>query len=307
MDDLNITIEEYIRLKEEKARRQAIVFDDTFDTTLSCETTVTSLDNNKIDFNISFDESDDEDYIVVFDENSFSCKIFFIDNLKTNSKDENDKVNMPSSLSPEPTFGYIDDLDFFKDFENEFPTITYNDLKFKSNPVIEPFTNADIADFEARLTRIYRREVHRVQVFDLGGLPDLIAERLSTRMLMENKDAQGQTEEMQTAGFGLYWTESTRRIPNKGDLRDYWIRISSAGDFLVLEIICFRRKQGAMIYGCQYVSRLAEHFGLLTEERLHGLTAWVLARPARQDGDVREVVKEAPMAPGGGDEDEEMP
>ncbi|GJT79306.1 hypothetical protein Tco_1053648 [Tanacetum coccineum] len=37
---------------------------------------------------------------------------------------------------------------------------------------------------------------------------------------------------MQTAGFGVYWAESARQIPNKGDLRDYWIGISSAGDFL---------------------------------------------------------------------------
>ncbi|GJR01967.1 hypothetical protein Tco_0524951 [Tanacetum coccineum] len=48
---------------------------------------------------------------------------------------------MPSSLSSEPTFGYIDDLDFFKDFENEFPTIAYNDLKSKSDPLIEPSVN----------------------------------------------------------------------------------------------------------------------------------------------------------------------
>ncbi|GKB35274.1 hypothetical protein Tco_0880216 [Tanacetum coccineum] len=39
-------------------------------------------------------------------------------------------------------------------------------------------------------------------------------------------------EEMQTAGFGVYWAESARQIPDKGDLRDYWIGISSAGDFL---------------------------------------------------------------------------
>ncbi|GKA47665.1 hypothetical protein Tco_0740548 [Tanacetum coccineum] len=190
----------------------AIVFDDTSDATLSCEPTVSP---NEIDFNISFDESDDEDYIVIFDENSFSCKIISVDNLKTDSEDENDKVNMPSSLSPEPTFGYIDNLDFFKDFENEFPAIAYNDLKSKSDPLIEPsvnmalppqaqryqylryeglqYTDADIADFEARLTRIYRREVHRVHVFDFRRLPDLIAERLSTRMLVEHRDAQGQS------------------------------------------------------------------------------------------------------------------
>nr|GEY42596.1 hypothetical protein [Tanacetum cinerariifolium] len=37
---------------------------------------------------------------------------------------------------------------------------------------------------------------------------------------------------MQTTGFGLYWAESARQIPDKGDLSAYWIGISSAGNFL---------------------------------------------------------------------------
>ncbi|GJS88503.1 hypothetical protein Tco_0771139 [Tanacetum coccineum] len=133
MDDPNITMEEYIRLQEEKALSRgetfdwqtptygkmeyceneddsftnleteypAIVLDDTSDAPLSCEPTVSPLDNNKIDFKISFDESDDEDYMVIFDENSFSCKIIFVDSFKTDSENENDEVNMPSSPSPE--------------------------------------------------------------------------------------------------------------------------------------------------------------------------------------------------------------
>nr|GEZ16440.1 hypothetical protein [Tanacetum cinerariifolium] len=121
-----------------KTEYPAIVFDDTSDTTLSWEPTVSPLDNNEIDFEISFDESNDEDYMVVFDKNSFYCKIIYVDNLKTDSENENDKVNTSSSPSPEPTIGYIDDLDFFKDFENEFPSIAYNDLKCKLDPLIEP-------------------------------------------------------------------------------------------------------------------------------------------------------------------------
>ncbi|GJW06137.1 hypothetical protein Tco_1568560 [Tanacetum coccineum] len=95
MDDPNITMEEYIRLEEEKARRRgkvynwetatygkirddedvhdlrsvetefsAIVFNDAFtsEVTSSYEPTVSPLNDNKIDFRISFDESDDEDY-----------------------------------------------------------------------------------------------------------------------------------------------------------------------------------------------------------------------------------------------------
>ncbi|GKB59316.1 hypothetical protein Tco_0915502 [Tanacetum coccineum] len=172
MDDPNITMEEYIRLEEEKARKcgkvfnwetakygriwydedvhdlrsvetefLAIIFNDnlTSNETLSCEPTVSSLNDNEIDFRISFDESDDEDYIVVYDENSFSYKIIYVNNLKTDSENDNEKVNMPSFPSPEPEVSYFNDLDFFKDFENEFSAIVYNDaLTSKSDLLTEP-------------------------------------------------------------------------------------------------------------------------------------------------------------------------
>ncbi|GJS88594.1 hypothetical protein Tco_0771230 [Tanacetum coccineum] len=171
MDDPNITMEKYIRLEEEKARRRgkvfnwetakygkiwydedvynlrsvetkfpAIVFNNnvTSNETLSCEPTVSSL-NDEINFRISFDESDDEDYAVVFNKNLFSYKIFSTNDLKTDSKNDNEKVNKPLFLRPEPTVSCFDDLDFFKDFENEFPAIVYNDaLTSKSDFLTEP-------------------------------------------------------------------------------------------------------------------------------------------------------------------------
>ncbi|GJR89390.1 hypothetical protein Tco_0213401 [Tanacetum coccineum] len=129
IDDPNITMEEYIRLEEEKARRRAIVFNDTLtsEVTLSCEPTVSPLNDNKIDLRISFEESDDEDYMVIYDKNSFSYKIISVNDLKTDSKNVNDKVNMPSFPSSEPTVSYFNDLDYFKDFKNEFLAILNND------------------------------------------------------------------------------------------------------------------------------------------------------------------------------------
>nr|GEU56531.1 hypothetical protein [Tanacetum cinerariifolium] len=161
MDDPNITMEEHIRLEEEKAQRlgqtfiwqtaiyrkvkysededdcftnfetefPAIVFDDTLtsNTKFSYESMVSPLNENKINFRISLDESNDEDYMVIFDENSFSYKILFVDDLKIDSKKDNDKIDMPSIPSPKLMIGHSDDLDFFKYFENEFPAITYND------------------------------------------------------------------------------------------------------------------------------------------------------------------------------------
>ncbi|GKC96157.1 hypothetical protein Tco_1161599, partial [Tanacetum coccineum] len=145
IDDPNITMEEYIRLEEEKARRHAIVFNDmlTSEAALSCEPTVSSLNNDEIDFRISFDESDDEDCTIIFDKNSFSYKIISINNLKTDSENDNDKVNMPLLPSPEPTVSYFNDLDYFNNFENEFPAIVYNDalmskLDFLTEPTLSP-------------------------------------------------------------------------------------------------------------------------------------------------------------------------
>ncbi|GKE73631.1 hypothetical protein Tco_1535672 [Tanacetum coccineum] len=130
MDDPNITMEEYIRLEEEKARRLGKVFnwetgtygkiwdnkdvhdlrsifpaialnDEVSSKTLSCEPTVSSL-NDKIDFRVSFDDSNDDDYTVIFDKNSFSYR-----KISTN------------------------DLDFFKDFENNDAQTSKSDFLTK--------------------------------------------------------------------------------------------------------------------------------------------------------------------------------
>ncbi|GJT02671.1 hypothetical protein Tco_0823840 [Tanacetum coccineum] len=176
MDNPNITMEEYIRLEEEKARKHgkvfnwetakygkiwydedvhdlrsvetefpAIVFNDnlTSNETLFCEPTVSSLNNNEIEFRISFYKFDDEDYTVIFDKNSFSYKIIYANDLKTDSENDNEKVNMPLFPSPEPSVSCIDGLDFFKDFQNEFLAIVYNDaltskLDFSTEPTVSP-------------------------------------------------------------------------------------------------------------------------------------------------------------------------
>ncbi|GJS00493.1 reverse transcriptase domain-containing protein [Tanacetum coccineum] len=64
-------------------------------------------------------------------------------NLYAMTENDNDKVNMPSFPSPEPTVSYFDDLDHFKDFEKEFPAIVYNDaltskLDFLTEPTVCP-------------------------------------------------------------------------------------------------------------------------------------------------------------------------
>ncbi|GJY05474.1 retrovirus-related pol polyprotein from transposon TNT 1-94 [Tanacetum coccineum] len=88
-----------------------IVFNEelTSEEALSCEPTVSPLNDNKIDFRISFDESDDQDYT--------------------------------------PTVSYFDDLDYVKDFENEFSNIVYNDdLTSKSDFLTEPIVSPQHVD-----------------------------------------------------------------------------------------------------------------------------------------------------------------
>ncbi|GJY66670.1 hypothetical protein Tco_0468908 [Tanacetum coccineum] len=65
MDNPNITMEEYIRLQEEKALSRGETFNwQTATYALLCGPTVSPLNDNEIDFRISFDESDDEDYML---------------------------------------------------------------------------------------------------------------------------------------------------------------------------------------------------------------------------------------------------
>ncbi|GJX87498.1 hypothetical protein Tco_0339512 [Tanacetum coccineum] len=111
MDDPNITTygkiwydKDIHNLISIETEFPAIVFNDTLTSKveLSCKPLVSPLNDNKINFRISFDKSDDEDYMVIYDKNSFSYKIISVNDLKMDSKNDDDKVNMPSFLSPKP-------------------------------------------------------------------------------------------------------------------------------------------------------------------------------------------------------------
>nr|GEX44077.1 hypothetical protein [Tanacetum cinerariifolium] len=141
MDDPNITMEEYTRLEEERARKREKVSSET----LSCEPTASSL-NDEIDFRVLFDDSDNEDYTVVFDKNSFSYKNSTND-LKIDLEKDNEKVNMPSFPPPKPTVNCFDDLVFFIGFENEFLAIVYNEAQTsKSDLLTEPILSLQHID-----------------------------------------------------------------------------------------------------------------------------------------------------------------
>ncbi|GKE40905.1 hypothetical protein Tco_1464310, partial [Tanacetum coccineum] len=148
MDNPNITMEEYIRLEEEKSRRHGKVYN--WETAkygkIWYDEDVHDLRSIKIEFPaivfndyLSSEKTLSCEPTVVFDKNSFSYKIIYVNDLKTDSENDNEKVDMPSFPSPEPKVNCFDDLDFFKDFENEFSAIVYNDaLTTKSDFLTKP-------------------------------------------------------------------------------------------------------------------------------------------------------------------------
>ncbi|GJY64665.1 hypothetical protein Tco_0466125 [Tanacetum coccineum] len=275
MDDPNIAMEEYIRLEEEKARKRGKVF---------------NWETSKI----LFDDYDDEDCTIIFDKNSFSYKKNSTNDLKTDSENDNEKVNLPSLSSPEPAISCFDDLDFFNDFENEFPAIIYNDAQTsKSDLVTESilspqcidefdlngetslseydeeeqngleYTDADIADFKERLERIYSREIQRVQVVDFQRMSKLIRDGLFARMVMEHRDDFLSTLRFRDILLDLDAPDSIQ----------FQLGVRHQKRFAA------GRKSGAHISGGQFVARLAENFGLMTAEILQGLTIFALELP----------------------------
>ncbi|GJU56694.1 hypothetical protein Tco_1234460 [Tanacetum coccineum] len=286
MDDTNITIEEYIRLEEEKARRCGKVFnwktakygkirinedvhnlrsvetkfpaitlinEISSETTLSCEPTVSSL-NNEVDFRISFDVSDV-------------------------------KITRDQDMAFPP-----------RDQRHQY--LRYEGLQY---------TDADIADFEERLRRIYSREIHRVQVMDFQGMAELMRDALYDKMLIEHRDDGGAVvftsrawrrlfdtrgpllegarrgmswrqfiaalglhtrEEMESPGFAKYWSKNpVVRLYHRMMAHSIAGRSQAPEKVTMTDLFYLR----GLDVG-SFVAQLAEHFGLLTEERLHGLT-----------------------------------
>ncbi|GJV95121.1 hypothetical protein Tco_1546698 [Tanacetum coccineum] len=152
-------------------------------------------------------------------------------------------------------------------------------------------------------------------------------------------------EEMAEDGFGAYLLGSERLIPDKGDLSDYWVEISSGRDFLrgapsytyirdSVQRHAEGRKSGARLSGCHFIGRLAHHFGLVSDDGLRGLSivahelplidmgmlvklnicmdlgddwAWVAPRPKRQQVPMTSAPVVAEDAPAIDEGDQDVP
>ncbi|GJZ92567.1 hypothetical protein Tco_0664632 [Tanacetum coccineum] len=153
----------------------------------------------------------------------------------TSHKMFTDLVNF-SDMAPLPTVDQI------------YPWLRYQ---------IEEYNKGIRHSYEQRLETIWSRPVNRVYVLDFERLTPRdkagsgskikdgvfwrgaagVREMSDTEMGLDVADTlcfQLGGQEMVKAGFGAYWDGSNRLIPDKGDLRDYWIEISFDRDFLGL-------------------------------------------------------------------------
>ncbi|GJZ48537.1 hypothetical protein Tco_0602369 [Tanacetum coccineum] len=195
------------------------------------------------------------------------------------AENDNEKVNMPLFPSPKPNVNCFNDLDFFKDFENECPAIVYND-------VVEGYTEEIVHEFKQRLEMIFGRQVNRVHTLDYEGLTPNMRQDLAERLRMVYTRDDGQDICVSHAWRSweeLDVLESERVILDKGDLSGYWIEISSDKDFLrsapsyTYIRYPFQRQYHSMDQGAANVSYLlAQYLFRHAEGRKSGLS--VVAR-----------------------------
>ncbi|GJW22003.1 hypothetical protein Tco_0032625 [Tanacetum coccineum] len=146
------------------------------------------------------------------------------------------------------------------------------------------YTDADIADFETRLGKIYKIEGHNVfisrawrRLFEIRGplVHELNLEFYRTFRFREAVVDLDTTGALHIAGRS--------QAPKKVTITDLFysrgIDVSSVNvPYLLaryLRLFTSGRKHGAMISIGKFVAHLAEHFRLLTEERLQELTVIV--------------------------------
>ncbi|GJS45738.1 putative reverse transcriptase domain-containing protein [Tanacetum coccineum] len=343
MDDPNITMEEYIRIEEEKARSREFpaiifekingesfdveqrmimneynegkedymtefptnVFNNTSDTTPPYEPTVSPPNESELDFRISCDESDVEDYTVIFDENSFSAdstdEFNFIDETSLSEYDEeiillfNDLFNDIHSVDSKSEINHDDNnIGIIQSSEgNENAHGEDRISETSHNEIIETFetrslvTNLNIIIFYCLIGMLFFFIMNLYVPFGIPFDPkryykdgshtkvaeatiwhhfqllirDTHASDTSSRDIPRTRQdlavrmrmvyhGEGQQvfvsqawrrlfeiraplvrefmleflkQEMPEAGFRAYWAGSDRLIPDKGDLREYWL------------------------------------------------------------------------------------
>ncbi|GJV99072.1 hypothetical protein Tco_1554324 [Tanacetum coccineum] len=166
----------------------AIVYNDTLTSELedSSKPTVTPHHVEEVDLNIKmlFSESDEEDYTVIYDNDSFYYKIVSVNDLKSNTDNDDGKINVKSyseNISIKPLDIMIDaEIDTYSHtFDGNLKTNHDKPSKSLLSKILyalppwaerhlwlrfdaQDYLDDDIQDFEDRLARIYDRQVFSI-------------------------------------------------------------------------------------------------------------------------------------------------
>nr|GEW52220.1 hypothetical protein [Tanacetum cinerariifolium] len=266
MDNPDITMEEYIQLEAKKAHRRDFDRDVlTFEQKVSSEPTISAHHAKKVDFGfvISFDESDDEDYTFTYDKNSFSYKLVFVNDLKLDSKNNDNKINIELSLEDVPIKSLDDVVDIkVNTYSNAFNenTVTNHDIPNKSFTSHDaPNKSFTIKDFVIIKTMVLFVSHAWRRLFEIREMlvRELILEFFSTCRFA---DGVLDLDAASTLQFQL-------EVPLR--------RLCHC---LIMFIIIGRgqapekEESGGKMFGGHFIARLAKHFGVIIEENLRGST-----------------------------------
>ncbi|GJX33782.1 hypothetical protein Tco_0245339 [Tanacetum coccineum] len=161
---------------------------------------------------------------------------------------------MPSLPLPKPTVSHFDDLDFFRDFENEIPAIIYNDaLTSKSDLLTEPTLNPQHIDAynlkdETSLSECDEEEQNILNFND--PFPFNVIYPNDSKSDKDNDDDKVDIEhssgdlsvkplpDLINTDVGAYAHKSNKLLetrPRERNIDEYWWRIYKSGDLEVLE------------------------------------------------------------------------
>ncbi|GKA80886.1 hypothetical protein Tco_0787578 [Tanacetum coccineum] len=218
MDDPNITMEEYIRLEEEKARRRGKVY--------NWETaTYGKIWDNEDVHNLGSVEIE------------FLAIVF------------NDTLTSEATLT-RVSLRYFVDLDFFNDLENEFPAIVYNDAQTSKLDDLDYFkdlrTNSN--HYETSLSECDEEEQNVLNFNDL--FPFNVIYPNDSKSDKDNDDDKVDIEhssgdlsvkplpDVINTDVGAYAHGSNKLLetrPREGNIDEYWWRIYKSRNLEVLE------------------------------------------------------------------------
>ncbi|GKC09374.1 hypothetical protein Tco_1000984 [Tanacetum coccineum] len=192
--------------------------------------------------------------------------------------------------SPEPSVSCIDDLDFFKDFENEFPAIVYNDAltsksDFSTKPTLCPqhIDDSDLKN-ETSLSEYDEVEQNVLYFVDLFPFNIIYPDDLKS----DKNDDDNEIDMIQSLGnlyvpFGILF--DPKRYYKDGDCTRILRRPRS-----ILAQYLFRhaegRKSGVRLLGGHFIRRLARHFGLVSDDGLRGLSVVTCELPLIDMGEL---------------------